>query len=473
MGRSTHGPAGAAASRRPASSMRRRSFTPAELDRDLDDASLQSMSPTALPPPRGSIISRLFGWLNFIGLLRKKVTRIRNFIFSEPIDPRETHSLAVAQTCILSPLFYYQGAMVGLGILGVIRSRLWLSWHLLCIVRSSHSLHNVIRAVTQNGRALLLTALLGVIVVYLFSVGAYVFFSESMVHKVEGQADQQVCRTLASCFSYTLTNGVRSGGGIGDLMNDPSLGSPRYPWQMMLEFFFYVIVVVFLLNIVFGIIVDTFAELRAHKEIVEEDIRSKCFICGLDASEFERHAAGFQHHTTNDHNMWSYVHFLHYLRIKDESDFTGQESYVCDRMRRMDLSFFPLNKALSLDQKLKHETGEDIDGETGELLERIDATEERLADEMTHTSKEVTDMRGQLTEMSRHIRGVLSLVEMQAASRPQESSHDGSPGAGSKQRASPTNTRESLSGFAAGGQSFHLPPLTSGFSFAGGRSFVV
>ena len=49
-----------------------------------------------------------------------------------------------------------------------------------------------------------------------------------------------------------------------------------------------------------------------------------------------------------DHNMWNYLYFLHHLRIKPPEDFTGQESYVHEMVQRKDISFFPLNKSLTL-----------------------------------------------------------------------------------------------------------------------------
>ena len=42
------------------------------------------------------------------------------------------------------------------------------------------------------------------------------------------------------------------------------------------------------LNIVFGIIVDTFSELRNARYEIEEDRLNSCFICSLKGDEFER-----------------------------------------------------------------------------------------------------------------------------------------------------------------------------------------
>ena len=45
-------------------------------------------------------------------------------------------------------------------------------------------------------------------------------------------------------------------------------------------FFFVVIIIV--LNLIFGVIIDTFADLRTEKNNKEEIIKNTCFICGLE-----------------------------------------------------------------------------------------------------------------------------------------------------------------------------------------------
>ena len=82
------------------------------------------------------------------------------------------------------------------------------------------------------------------------------------------------------------------------------------------------------LNIVFGIIVDSFAVLRDKKKDVEEDIMNKCFICDLDRNTFDTYSDGFQKHVKEEHNLWDYVAFIAYLKTKDPTEYTGIESTI-------------------------------------------------------------------------------------------------------------------------------------------------
>lgn len=123
---------------------------------------------------------------------------------------------------------------------------------------------NVIRSVTRNGRSIILTAILGIILVYLFSIIGYLFFQDDFVVEIDPlnktgktrekpafiwemsvingfvydaiisayalltsvddleDMKEQVCDTLLMCIVTTLNQGLRNGGGIGDVLRPPS-----------------------------------------------------------------------------------------------------------------------------------------------------------------------------------------------------------------------------------------------------------
>ena len=101
-----------------------------------------------------------------------------------------------------------------------------------------------------------------------------------------------------------------------------------YYLRFFYDFFSFAVVNLIFLNIIFGIIIDTFGELRDEKRQWEEDRKGKCTICSLDKAQFDKHISGFEHHITRDHNVWNYYYFLYYLKNKEETEYTGLESYV-------------------------------------------------------------------------------------------------------------------------------------------------
>eukprot|EP01060_Flectonema_neradi_P021121 TRINITY_DN2863_c0_g2_i1.p1 TRINITY_DN2863_c0_g2~~TRINITY_DN2863_c0_g2_i1.p1 ORF type:complete len:2995 (+),score=446.88 TRINITY_DN2863_c0_g2_i1:928-8985(+) len=370
----------------------------------IDDKSAKSDSPPSPPQPAPrSLINSVKAFLRVDP--RILLGAIHSYIL-EAEDPEVNSAKATIQICITTPTFYYYGTMMIFALFGFFIEPLFLSVHLISIARASDVLINVIRAVTQNGKALILTCILGMVVIYLFSVVAYIFFQDALLNS-EGD---KVCDSLIHCFVYALTHGVRSDGGLGDHMADPHWSSGFYGMQMAFEVLFFVLVIVILLNIIFGIIIDTFAELRAQRQSVEEDIRTKCFICGIESSEFDRHAEGFQRHIKEDHNMWNYVFFLHHLRLRDTSEYTGQESYVAEKVKNSDLSFFPLNKALAVDHK-KAEEDEMVEHmHSQDVMRQLEELDVRLGESMAVSSKDVQDIRNQLGELSRLLRDVSSTV---------------------------------------------------------------
>jgi len=53
-------------------------------------------------------------------------------------------------------------------------------------------------------------------------------------------------------------------------------------------------------------------------------------------------------HVKAEHNLWNYFFFLQHLELKAHDEYTGQESYVHLKVKEKDISFFPMNRALSV-----------------------------------------------------------------------------------------------------------------------------
>eukprot|EP00760_Papus_ankaliazontas_P029805 PhM_4_TR4472/c0_g4_i1/m.50959/K04959/ITPR2; inositol 1,4,5-triphosphate receptor type 2 len=235
-------------------------------------------------------------------------------------------------------------------LLGVLYSPFFFAYHLFTILNRSPHLRHIVIAILVNGWQLLMTALLGIATVYIFSIVGFVFFRDDFGSKSDGSSgvDTNNCDTLAECFVFSLGKGVR-GGGIGELLSDREWGSGTFAFRELYDFSFFIVIIVVIMNIIFALIVDTFAELRDARQKIEDDMRNNCFICGIDAYTFDRQGEGFDNHTHLAHNLWHYLYFMHHIKRKPESEYTGQESYVFNKMLRRDLTFFPVNRSTSLE----------------------------------------------------------------------------------------------------------------------------
>jgi len=231
------------------------------------------------------------------------------------------------------------------------------AFHMLDIPITNQTVQNVMKAVTLNGRSILWTALLVVIIVYIYSVIGFFAFNDMY------GSDGLECDNMYLCLITTLNYGVRSGGGIGDVLDPALFGRQNYFPRLVFDLSFFIIVIIILLNIVFGIILDTFGELREKKNNIDEDIRSRCFVCSLDSDIFQRQALGFPHHIKHEHNMWNYIYFFVHLEQKDEDEYTAAEQYVSDLKKKGQSDYFPIGRSISIPDEGKPKEGEEPEAE--------------------------------------------------------------------------------------------------------------
>ena len=122
---------------------------------------------------------------------------------------------------------------------------------------------------------------------YIWAIVGFFFLDDnfvSEVHDIEGEElEENQCTTLLQCFVVVINNGLISGGGIGDFLSVESFESEnaaRYGVRYLYDLLFFMVVKMAFLNIIFGIIIDTFADLRDKRNTMEVDMKNVCFICG-------------------------------------------------------------------------------------------------------------------------------------------------------------------------------------------------
>ncbi|RWS27298.1 inositol 1:4:5-trisphosphate receptor-like protein, partial [Leptotrombidium deliense] len=291
---------------------------------------------------------------------------------------------------------------------------LFYSVLLLNVVYQEETLRNVIRSVTRNGRSIILTALLAVILIYIFSIVGYLFFRDDFQLEVEPRkieeliptvsqnsscsgnctannsssvilelirqensekefeepTKERACDSLIMCIITTLNHGLRNGGGIGDVLRSLSAKEPLFVPRVIYDLLFYFVLIIIILNLIFGVIIDTFADLRSEKQQKEEVLRNSCFVCGLNRSSFDNRTVSFEEHIRCEHNLWHYLYFIVLVKVKNPTEFTGPESYVAEMIRNRILDWFPRMRAMSLAAN----ESDSEQNETRILQERLDTT---------------------------------------------------------------------------------------------------
>ena len=70
------------------------------------------------------------------------------------------------------------------------------------------------------------------------------------------------------------------------------------------------------LSIIFGIIIDTFSQLRTEYQEKKKHMEGVCFICGVDRLTLDTQGSGFDKHIRDEHNMWQYAFALIHIRSR-------------------------------------------------------------------------------------------------------------------------------------------------------------
>ncbi|CAF0724055.1 unnamed protein product, partial [Didymodactylos carnosus] len=314
-------------------------------------------------------------------------------------------------------LVYHVGYLL-LCVLGLCGHEFFYSLLLLDIIFRDSTLLQVTQSVTRNGKSILLTMMLALILIYLFSLLASSIpnvlhqyctkdncvndtlsvLTNTSIEDVEDDVERS-CDTLFMCIVTTLNKGLRNGGGIGDVLRQPSSQEPLYFFRVIYDMMFFFIVIIITLNLIFGVIIDNFADLRTEKQRNDEILRNTCFICSLDRKSFDNKHVTFEDHIRKVHNMWNYVYFMVLIKVKDPTEYTGPESYVHEMIEQRNLDWFPRMRTMSLD--MQDDKKEDIENRM--LKNQMDDANKAiktLSMELAELQKMVLDTRSQKHRMN-------------------------------------------------------------------------
>jgi len=240
---------------------------------------------------------------------------------------------------------------------------------LLDVVPRSQTLQNVVSAFVRPARQLIYTFFFVAVIINIFAIFSFSFFGENY--------SNQECDAMWTCFLSLVDQALRAGGGVGEAYPDSATFNQLHLKlnNIVFNLCFFILVTIVLLNVVFGVIVDTFSALREESNQKRNHLKGFCFICGMSAEEIEKNSKrSFQYHNQNVHKMWDYLFFYIYLHQKPASELNGCEQYVMQSIKDRQSSWFPVPS----NDKIEHSTGDHEDG--------LNSFQERVLDAVGHLS---------------------------------------------------------------------------------------
>ena len=139
-------------------------------------------------------------------------------------------------------------------------------------------------------------------------------------------------------------------------------------------------------NIVQGLLLDAFGEIRSNDESLNDDKKNKCYICNVSRQQVEQEDETFDDHTLKKHYLWNYIFYIITLDNKNPTDYTGLEYYISQKYNLpdndMDVDWIP-------------------DGEKAfELLKALDKMGKRLDDRRAKVERSSDELKQKIEEFN-------------------------------------------------------------------------
>jgi hypothetical protein len=234
---------------------------------------------------------------------------------------------------------------------------------LLDVVAISPVIADIIRSVTAPGFALGLVFYLFIITVIIYAAFGMNHLSSSLTVPVIGEDDEIIteykeCGSMLQCFYKIFHEGLSEAGNLKAFLAINYASQDEYPMRVLYDSVFFVWVGIVLVNIIVGLMVDTFSSIREEKQSRVDILDSVCFVCGTLRQTYEDMALGgeaptFDQHLFDEHDPWIYVHYMSYLKKKDPTEDSGIESYVRAQVEENALDWIPSRTSFFLESQGK------------------------------------------------------------------------------------------------------------------------
>lgn len=237
-------------------------------------------------------------------------------------------------------------------ILGALLHPFFFAFHLFDIMIGNKTLLSVVKSVWRPKYSLFLTILMFVIFVYVFATFGYIYFADQYKNSL-GRGFESIW----DCFVLIMDKSFKYDGGIGSYLSKGNENADNNASEyIQLDFkrlaydnLFVILLMIIMINIVSGIIIDTFGSLRDEEKEYSENIKEFCFVCGYNREMLDKvsqNKNGFMDHIYKEHYQWNYLFYIAYILDKKETEYTGLESYLAHLIKRMDISWFPCHRAM-------------------------------------------------------------------------------------------------------------------------------
>ena len=222
---------------------------------------------------------------------------------------------------------------------------------LFLIFNLSETLLTIVFLFAEQLTTLFLIAIYFIIILYIFSWFGFFFLPKMFEYEAYDRNNEiissdfekeRICSSTVPCILYFLNFGFR------DSLMDMNLFSFKnengYYWrQFFFNLFIYIFIHLIFDNIFLVTIGNAFDDIK--KNLVENDNQKEnvCFICNKTRNDCISNNKNFEEHIKK-HDLWKYIRYICGIILKNKEQYTEEEYYVWEIIKKKGLDWFPSEK---------------------------------------------------------------------------------------------------------------------------------
>jgi len=297
---------------------------------------------------------------------------------------------------------------------------------LLDVANISTTVQSLVKSITKPAPQLGIVAYLFIIMVVIFASFGLEYFENYFHYDMDYEDDADDlskpnpygCHSVVACFWLILYKGVPDGT-LDQVLDFVTNRDPLYLGRVFYDTLFFIIVGVFLFNVITGLIVDTFSSLREEAASRADQLYNECYVCGFTRTAYDdigMLSPSFDQHKLKNHYIWNYLYFIQHIQTKDQTDFSGVESYVHDMLQMKCLDWLPARTSFaSQNFGMSDKKNDAIKEREKRLTTQMDASFDMMSKKMSEIANQVAtlekNMKLQMEEREEHLTNQMKTLE--------------------------------------------------------------
>ena len=223
------------------------------------------------------------------------------------------------------------------------RGEIIYAFILLAILDLNQTLKGITISIKLRGPELGASFLLLIFIVYFYSNVGFFYLNDNFKADIENDIPDNYCLCLSFCFMTNFDAGIRARGGAADQMVRISFERNRniYYNRIIYDVSYFLICIIIMIDLVFGIILGTFSDMRGNERKLDNDKINNCFICHINREIVEKRKEDFKFHREKKHYLWNYVDYMIFLKFSDSHELNAFNSFAKHNLNLKNICFFP------------------------------------------------------------------------------------------------------------------------------------